>query len=61
MVSYIKYEHLVQVSSNLKHIFIMFADVWCGQESIPKQPWYILPAVIVVLPEVTHAFCRVQK
>jgi len=26
----------------------MFADVRYGQESISKQPWYILPAVMVV-------------
>jgi len=45
MFSSIKYEHFVQVSSNQKHVFIMFADVQCGQESISKQPWYILPAV----------------
>jgi len=57
----IKYEHFVQVSSNQKHIFIMFADVRCGQVSISKQPWYILPAVMVVLPAVTHAFRRVRK
>jgi len=56
-----KYEHFVQVSSNQKHIFIMFIDVRCGQESISKQPWYILPAVVVVLPAVTHAFRRVRK
>jgi len=59
MFSSIKYEHFVQVSSNQKHIFIMFVDVQCGQESISKQPWYILPAVMVVLPAVTHTFCRV--
>jgi len=57
----IKYKHFVQVSSNQKHIFIMFADVRCGQESISKQLWYILPAAMVVLPVVTHAFCRVLK
>jgi len=34
MFSCIKYEHFVQVSSNQKHIFIMLADVRCGQESI---------------------------
>jgi len=39
----------------------MFADVRCGQESISKQPWYTLPAVMVVLPAVTHAFRRVRK
>jgi len=59
--SSIKYEHFVQVSSNQKHILIMFADVRCGQESISKQPWYILPAVMVILPAVTHAFRRVRK
>jgi len=37
MFSSIKYEHFVYVSSNQKHIFIMFADVWCDQESISKQ------------------------
>jgi len=57
----LKYEHFVQVSSNQKHIFIMFADVRCGQENISKQPWYIFPAVMVVLSIVTHAFCRVRK
>jgi len=61
MVSSIKYEHFVQVSSNQKHIFIMFADARCVQESISKQPWYILHAVMVVLPAVTHALCRVRK
>jgi len=61
MFSSINYEHFVQVSSNQKHIFIMFADVRCGQESISKQPWKILPAVMVVLPAVTHAFRRVLK
>jgi len=54
----IKYEHFVQVSSNQKHIFIMFADVWCGQGSISKQPWYILLAVMVVLPAVMHCFAE---
>ena len=38
MFSSRKYEHFVQVSSNQKHVFIMFADVRCGQESISKQP-----------------------
>jgi len=33
-----EYEHFVQVSSNQKHVFIMFAGVRCGQESISKQP-----------------------
>jgi len=61
MFSATKYEHLVQVSSNLKHIFIMLFDIRCGQESISKQPWYILPAVMMVLPAVTHAFHRVGK
>jgi len=61
MLSSIKYEHFVQVSNNQKHILIMFADVRCGQESISKQPWYILPAVMMVLPAVAHAFCRVRK
>jgi len=54
MFSSVKYEHFVQVSSNQTHIFIMLFDVLCGQESISKQPWYILPAV-------THAFRRVRK
>ena len=44
--------HFIQVSCKQKHIFIMFVDVRFGQESISKQPWYILPAV-------THAFRRV--
>jgi len=61
MFSSINYEHYAQVSSNQKHVFIMFADVPCGQESISKQAWYILPAVMVVLPAVTHAFRRVRK
>jgi len=61
MFSSIKYEHFVQVSSNQKHIFIMFADIRCGQESISKQPWYMSPAAMVVLPAVTHAFRRVRK
>jgi len=61
MFSFIKYEHFVQVSSNQKHVFIMFTDIWCGQESISKQPWYYLPAVMVVLPAVTHAFRRMRK
>jgi len=56
-----KLRNFVQVSSNQKHIFIMFADVRCGQESISKQLLYILPAVMVVLPAVTHAFRRVRK
>ena len=60
-VSSIKYEHFVQVSSNQKHVFIMFAGVRCGQESISKQPCYILPAVMVVLAAVTHVFRRVRK
>jgi len=38
----------------------MFADVRCDQESISKQPWNILPAAMVVLPAVTHAFRRVR-
>ena len=46
MFSSIKYEYFVQVSSNQKHIFEMFADVQCAQESISKQPWYVLPAVM---------------
>jgi len=54
MFSSIKSEDLVQISRNHKHIFITFADVRCGQESVSKQPWYILPAV-------THAFRRVRK
>jgi len=37
MFSSIKYEHFVQVSSNQKHMFMMFADVRCGQESSSKQ------------------------
>jgi len=61
MFSSIKYEHFVQVSSNQKHVFIMFADIQCGQESISKQPWYNLPAVMVVLSAVTQAFRRVRK
>ena len=61
MFSSTKYEHFVQVSSNQKHVFIMFVDVRCGQESISKQPWYILPAVMVVLPAVTHTFRIVRK
>jgi len=61
MFSSTKYEHFVQVSNNQKHIFIMSAEVRCGQESISKQPWYILPAVIMVLPAVAHAFYRVRK
>jgi len=58
MFSSRKYEHFVQVSSNHKNIFIMLFDVRCGQESISEQPWYILSAVMVVLPAVTHAFRR---
>ena len=54
MFSYIKYEHFVQVSSNHKHIFIMFADVRCGQKSISKEPWCILPVI-------AHTFRRVRK
>jgi len=61
MFSSIKCEHFVQVSSNQKHVFIMFTDIRCCQESISKQPWYILPAVMVVFPAVTHAFRRVRK
>ena len=61
MFSSIKYKHFVQVSSKQKNIFTMFADVRCGQESISKQPWYILPAGMVVLPTVTHMFHRVRK
>jgi len=61
MFSSIKYEHFVEVSSNQKHIFIMLFDVRCGQESISKQPRYILPAVMAVLTAVTHMFRRVQK
>ena len=61
MFSSLKYEHFVQVSSKQKDVFIMFADVRCGQESISKQPWYILPAVMVILPAVTYAFRRVRK
>jgi len=61
MFSSIKYEYFVEVSSNQKHIFIMLFDVQCGQESISKQPWYSLPAVMAVLPAVTHAFRRVRK
>jgi len=61
MFSSITYEHFAQVSSNQKYIFIMLFDVRCGQESISKQPWFILPAVMVVLPAVTHAFPLVRK
>jgi len=39
----------------------MLSDGLCDQESISKQPWHILPAVMAVLPAVTHAFRRVQK
>ena len=31
MFSSIKYEHFVQVSSNQKHVFIIFATVWSGE------------------------------
>jgi len=67
MFSSIKYEHFVQVSSNQKHILKMFADVRRGQESISKQPWYILPAVmrfacsharISQSAEIRSAFCN---
>ena len=61
MFSSIKYEHFIQVSSNQKHVFIMSTDVRCGQESISKQLCYILPAVMLVSPAVTHAFRRVRK
>jgi len=61
MFSSRKYEHFVQVSSNQKHVFIMFAGVRCGQESISKQTWFILPATMVVLPAVKHAFRRVRN
>jgi len=61
MFSSIKYEHFIQVSGNQNHMFIMFADVRCGQESISKLPWYILPAVMVVLSAVMHTFRRVRK
>jgi len=37
MFSSTKYEDFVQVSSNQKHIFIMFAGVRCGQESISNR------------------------
>jgi len=37
MFSSIKYEHFVQVSSNQKHVFIMSADVRCGQESQERR------------------------
>jgi len=60
MFSSIKYEHFVQVSSNQKHIVVMLADVRCGQESISKQPWYFLPAVMMVFPAVAHAFRSVE-
>jgi len=58
MLSSIRYEHFVQVSGNQKHIFIMLADVRCDQESVSKQPWYILPAVMVVLPVVRTRFAE---
>jgi len=61
MFSSVKYEHFVQVSSNQKHIFIMLFDVRCGKESISKQPQFILPTAMVVLPAVTHAFRRVRN
>jgi len=61
MFSSIKYEHFIQVSSNQKHIFIMWFDVRCGQESISKQPYFIFPAVMVFLPAVMYAFRQVRK
>jgi len=61
MFSSRKYEHFIQVSSNQKHVFIMFADVQCGQESISKQPLFILSVTMVVLPVVKHAFRRVRN
>jgi len=39
----------------------MLFDVRCGQESISKPPWHILPAVMVVLPAVTQVFAEVRE
>jgi len=61
MFSSMKYEHFIQVSSNQKYVFIMLFDIRCGQESISKQPWYILLHSHGGLPADTHAFRRVQK